>query len=102
MRSTIQAASTTIIAASVAAIDILLWSTVIPFEIFAHRIATAPHPSSFALVGILAVNGFFLACMFVAGALTVELVRRGVTLKRLFSRYSAGAPAARSGPIQTD
>lgn len=102
MRSRIRTASTPAIAAAIAVIDILLWTSVIPFEIFAHKIVTAPHPSSFALIGILAVNGVFLAAMFSAGALTVELVRRGVTLKNLLSRYSAGASTVRSGPIQTD
>jgi membrane protease YdiL (CAAX protease family) len=102
MRSRIQTASTGAIAAAIAVLDILLWTSVIPFELFAHKMTVAPHPSSFVLIAILVVNALFLAAMFAAGTLTVELLRRGVTLKKLFSRYSAGASALRSGPIQTD
>lgn len=102
MRNRIQAASTAAIAATIIVLDILLWSSVIPFELFAHRVTLEPRPSPLTLIGILIVNAVFLAAMFAASALTVELVRRGVTLKKLFSRYSAGAPAVRSGPIQTD
>ena len=101
MHSKIQAASTTALAVSIAAIDILLWGSVIPFEIFAHRVAVARIRLPATLIGILAVNGFFVACMLVAGVLTVKLVHRGVTLKRLFGRYSPRASARRSGPIQT-
>lgn len=102
MRNRIQSAPTGALIATILVIDVVLWTSVIPFEFLAHRITLQPHPSTFALVGILVVNAIFLAAMFAAGTLTVELVRRGITLKKLFARYSGGAAAVRSGPIHTD
>ncbi len=80
--------STPALIAAVIAIDIALWTSVLPFEIWAHNAATAPHPSRGVLFGILAVNALFLLGMAAASVVTVELVRRGVTLRRFVRRFA--------------
>jgi hypothetical protein len=76
---------TALLAAGVLTLDASLWATVLPFEFVAKKFNSGPHPSPALLVGILAVNGCFLAAMWLGGAMTVELMRRGVTFRRLFS-----------------
>lgn len=80
--------STPALIAAVIAIDIALWTSVLPFEIWAHNAASAPHPSRDVLFGILAVNALFLLGMAMASAFTMELVRRGVSLGRFVRRFA--------------
>ena len=88
MRLPIDKAPTAALAAGVAAIDVGLWTGVVPFELFARHL-TAAHASPVVLIGVLVVNAGFIGLMTASTSATAELLRRGLSVRGVLSRISS-------------
>ena len=83
---------------AVAATDAFLWACVPAFDFWAVKSSAVSHPGAAPFV-VLAVNVAFVVAMVFAGAVTVELCRRGISLsayRTLGAKPRTSKPSART------